>query len=74
MVTYKIVSTLAQLKPNDGKEKRLCLVEWNGFPARLDLRYWISDDKPGKGITLTDEEAQTLTDAINGYLRAKYGE
>ena len=74
MVQFKIVSTLAELSPYAGKEKFLRLVEWNGYPARLDLRYWVSDEIPGKGVTLTDEEAQTLADAIIGYLRDKYGD
>lgn len=74
MVRFEIANTLATLNPSDGREKRLSLVEWNGYPARLDLRYWINDKTPGKGITLTDEEAQTVADAINGYLRDKYGE
>lgn len=67
----KILNTLAEISRTGTSAKRLTVVSWNGNPAKLDLRTWRTDDtgtRPGKGITLTDAEAQTLATALSGYL------
>jgi hypothetical protein len=66
MITHEIIKTLGEI----GGAKRLCLVSWNGNPAKLDLRIWRTDEeppKPARGITLTDDEARTLLDALQEY-------
>lgn len=51
--------------------KALKVVSWGGRPGKLDLRPWRKDGdelKPGKGLTLTDEEARALYEALGQYL------
>ena len=70
MITHKVEETLAELSSTGSSAKRICLVSWNGNPAKLDLRVWSTIDgetKPGKGLTLTDEEAETLLTALTDY-------
>lgn len=41
--------------------KELRLVSWNDADPKYDIRDWSPDDeKMGKGITLTEEEARNL--------------
>ena len=70
MITHKVEETLAELSSTGSSAKRICLVSWNGNPAKLDLRVWRTVDgetKPGKGVTLTDEEAEALLTALTDY-------
>ena len=40
---------------------------FNGAPAKFDIRAWSPDHtKMGKGITLSNEEFQTMVDAFKG--------
>lgn len=74
MIVFEIKKELAEISSNASSAKKLTLTSWNKGPAKLDFRIWLTDydePKPGKGMTLTDEEAQTLADAINAYLQAK---
>ena len=44
-----------------GWNKELRLVSWNDADPKYDIRDWSPDDeKMGKGITLTEEEARNL--------------
>lgn len=44
-----------------GWTKEVNLISWNGAPPKYDIRDWAPDhEKMGKGITLTEEEAETL--------------
>lgn len=70
---FVIEKTLAVLSERGNSEKRLALVSWNGRPAKLDLRTWYLDNneneqQPGKGITFSDDEAETLMEALTAYL------
>ena len=45
----------------NGWNKELRLVSWNDADSKYDIRDWSPDDeKMGKGITLTEEEARNL--------------
>ena len=45
----------------NGWNKELRLVSWNDANPQYDIRDWSPDDeKMGKGITLTEEEARNL--------------
>lgn len=45
----------------NGWNKELRLVSWNDADPKYDIRDWSPDDeKMGKGITLTKEEARNL--------------
>ena len=69
MVKYEIEQELAEISSTNTTATRLALVKWGDNPAKLDLRVWRTDTgNPNKGITLTNEEAQTLLDALADYL------
>ena len=64
--------TIAEISSTGSTAKRLTLTSWNGNPAKLDLRIWRTDgngdSQPGKGVTLTEDEAAAVAAAISDYL------
>jgi len=65
---YEIVEQIAVLSQNGDTSKELNRVSYNGSPAKYDLRSWKRTDgeeKLLKGLTLTDEEATILRDALS---------
>lgn len=67
---YEIIRSLGVLSENNrGWTKELNLVSWNEREGKLDIRDWNHDEnKMGKGITLTKEEAQELLTRLGEYL------
>lgn len=65
-ITCEIVEPIAVLSENEkGYTKEINLVSWNGSEPKFDIRNWHPDrEKCGKGITLTEEEAHALMDAL----------
>lgn len=66
---YEIVEHIATLSQRGDTSKELNRVSYNGSPAKYDLRSWKRTDgeeKLLKGLTLTDEEATALKEALNG--------
>lgn len=67
---------IVELSRNTQAAKWLTLTSWNGRPAKLDLRIWRienpAEPQPGKGVTLTDDEARILADALNEYLNGSH--
>lgn len=61
-IEYEIIEEIGVLSENArGWRKELNKVSWNGRPPKYDIRDWSEDhEKMGKGITLTDEEAEVL--------------
>ena len=48
-----------------GWTKEINRVSWNDRDPKIDIREWAPDHtKMGKGITLTDEEAQKLKELL----------
>lgn len=69
-IDFNIITTIAQLDANPFSVKSLALVSWKGAAPKLDLRSWrqtADGPRPGKGVTLTDEEARTLLNALRAY-------
>lgn len=66
-IKFEITEHLAVLSTSSrGWSKELNLVSWNDRPAKYDLREWAPDhSRMGKGITLSDEEAKMLREALN---------
>lgn len=65
---YEIVEKVAVLSQSRDTTKELNRVSYNGSPAKCDLRSWRRTDgeeKLLKGLTLTDEEARALKEALN---------
>lgn len=61
-IEYEIIEEIVVLSENArGWRKELNKISWNGRPPKYDIRDWSEDhEKMGKGITLTDEEAEVL--------------
>lgn len=68
---YEIVDRIAVLsRKSNGWSKQLNLISWNDNPPKYDIRDWSDDNnKMGKGITLTDEEAAALFTALEAELK-----
>ena len=66
-ISYDIIKHFGVLsEEKTGWKKELNLVSWNGRTPKFDLRDWApGHEKMGKGITLTGEEAQTLSGLLS---------
>jgi len=64
---YEVVERIAILSENSkGWSKELNKVSWNDREATYDLRKWNnSDEKIGKGLTLSKEEIKNLREVLN---------
>lgn len=50
----------------NGWQKHLTLISWNGREPKYDIRSWNSDmSRMGKGISFTKEELLELRDLLN---------
>ena len=67
-MAFEIEEHLLTLSENEkGWTKEINRVSFNGAPAKFDIRAWSPDHtKMGKGITLSNEEFQTMVDAFKG--------
>lgn len=65
---FEITERIGVLSENaKGWTKELNKVSWNERESKYDLREWNPDhSRMGKGITLTDEEVETLKAILNG--------
>ena len=65
---FEITERIGVLSENaKGWTKELNKVSWNEIEPKYDLREWNPDhSRMGKGITLTDEEVETLKAILNG--------
>lgn len=65
--SYEIVEEIGVLSENaKGWRKELNLVSWNGRPPKFDLRDWgPNHEKMGKGVTLSNEEFEALSQLIS---------
>jgi hypothetical protein len=63
---YEIMEELGVLSTSpSGWTKELNLVSWNERPPKFDIRDWSPDHtKMGKGITLTNEELESLQEIL----------
>lgn len=65
---FEITKNLGVLSENaKGWTKEINMVSWNEREPKYDLREWNPDHtRMGKGITLTEEEVETLRAILNG--------
>ena len=65
---FEITERIGVLSENaKGWTKELNKVSWKEREPKYDLREWNPDhSRMGKGITLTDEEVETLKAILNG--------
>lgn len=65
--SYEITDLIGILKESETHDwvKALTRISWNGGPANLDIRNLnLGQNRLGKGITITDEEAEMLTNLL----------
>lgn len=70
-VQFEIRKHIGTLSKNEktGWTREINKVSWNGGYAKYDIRDWSPDhERPGRGITLTDEEAKALAAALTKHL------
>ncbi len=65
-IDYTIVDELGILSTSEkGWTKELNLISWNGRDPKYDIRDWAPERaKMGKGVTLTEDELQKLTEIL----------
>lgn len=56
---YKVLKKIATIKDGKTVQIQLNQVKWGSNPVKYDIRKW-EGDKPQKGISLNDEEAESL--------------
>ncbi len=68
-IKYEITEKIAILSEKGNWTKELNKVSWNDRAAKFDLRDWNHEEgKMGKGVTLSDEEAKVLKEALEKVL------
>ena len=68
--SYEIKKRIGSLGENS--DKQLNIISWNGRESKIDIRAFFTDkegnEKMGKGVSLTNEEAKKLVDLLTEYL------
>jgi len=66
-IEYEIVEELGVISERTkGWTRELNLISWNGGTPKYDVRDWAPNhEKMGKGITLSEEEAESLKDLLS---------
>lgn len=64
---YEIVEQIGVLSENtNGWSRELNYISWNGRDPKYDIRDWApGNEKMGKGISLSKEEAKALKEILN---------
>ncbi len=67
-LTFEITKHIGVISESSrGWTKELNMVSWNEREPKYDLREWNPDHtRMGKGVTLTEEEIETLRKLLNG--------
>ena len=67
--SYEIQEEIAVLSTSaKGWTKEINKVSYNGGAAKFDIRDWAPErEKMGKGVTLNDDEAKALYEALKTY-------
>jgi hypothetical protein len=66
-IKFEIEEFIGTIKESDKHDwcKAVAKISWNDSPATLDIRNMnMSQNRIGKGISLSDEEADKLTDIM----------
>jgi len=68
-VKYEVVKKIGKL--GEGSDKELRIISWNDREPKLDIRSWFKkgeEERCGKGIGISTEEAKELVKLLNEYL------
>ncbi len=65
--SYEITEQIGVLSEgSNGWSREINLISWNGREAKYDIRDWApGNEKMGKGISLSKEEAKALKEILN---------
>ena len=67
---YEVKEVVGVISKGKSGTKELRLISWNDKDAKYDIRDWWTDkdgnEKMGKGITLTTDEAKELIKLLKG--------
>lgn len=71
-IKYEIIKHIGNLSESSrGWTKELNIISWNGGVPKLDIRDWAPEhEKMGKGITLSEEEAEKLAGLLQTLKKA----
>lgn len=71
-IKYEIIKHIGKLSESSrGWTKELNIISWNGGVPKLDIRDWAPEhEKMGKGITLSEEEAEKLAGLLQTLKKA----
>ena len=65
-IKYTVKNDLGVLSDNGkGYTKEVKILSWNGGEDKVDIRTW-TPNGPGKGLSLTMEEAKKLAEYLDG--------
>lgn len=67
--TYEIKKRIGKL--GEDSKKQLNIISWNGKEAKIDIRDFFEKDgeeRCGKGISLTNDEAKKLVELLTEYM------
>lgn len=65
-IKAEVVEHIGVISERSGWKKEINRISWNGREPKLDIREWNEDHSEcHKGITITDEEANTLKIILN---------
>lgn len=70
--TFEITKHIADLNENKYETLELNRVKWGESPYdKLDIRKWdkTNNNQPGRGVTLTRDEAKVLCEALEQELK-----
>lgn len=63
--SYEVIEYLGQIDNKEGWCKSVARIAWGENPVTIDIRHMnITGNKMGKGISLTDEEADNVVDIL----------
>lgn len=66
---YEVKKNIGKLGDNSKLELRI--VSWNDRESKIDIRSWYTtedgEEKCGKGVSLTNDEAKVLVDLLTKY-------
>ncbi len=69
---YEVKENLATLSKKGNEITELRIISYNHYKPKLDLHKWEiteNNEKMLRGLTLTDEEALTLLEALKKYFK-----
>lgn len=71
-IKYEIIKHIGKLSESSrGWTKELNIISWNSGVPKLDIRDWAPEhEKMGKGITLSEEEAEKLAGLLQTLKKA----